>query len=640
MGFNKKCLIKTSLLSIFVLIVFNLHAYTSGKNIPFSLDKNIYILELEENTYRGFPIFHYADSSAENVKYIKDLLQNSFANQSIKLYNLTQTYLLNTGQLEKVKPLYLLISGEKKGAVSKGFYLRIDNEKYRKTEDYYIDYRKNDAEPEQGISSFPQIFSESVGHIIYKQLVGDSVNELLPLTPVFPNSGMVTDFRTAFERGFAMHLRNVSIMHDKNHERKENANTDLRNKKAKLNRLLSGYLRDFYIPVRLDYYRLSAFYWFDAFESVKQIDRIRNKHFKYHVKQLKFNHSEKALFYRNSGVKLDSGLIKNYQQTVSTEGIIASFFNEFVESKLNQNYKSNPFYRDFCSDMSNVNASQIFSPLENQYLKIFKVLNKYNDTISINNSLFIEFIEGYLKEFPEEKGVVMRLFEEVSGNYYTSDIGPELWLLVKNYKHGTLVYDQFGGNRSDFYTFNLNAASKDDFKTIKEIKKNEIDSIILYREHIGYFSSLKQLDSIPGLSENSILALQNCNYDHNYVKTTTNQKISTPRLYFSIFARLVEKGLFYLLLFITFYYLLFYGKNDMLKTLTIKYVIRKILKLYILVFIGYITVLLSNEPLSNFLIISVIFIAVEILLRKREKSKRDAFLTSFFIIVMIILSIW
>ena len=112
------------------------------------------------------------------------------------------------------------------------------------------------------------------------------------------------------------------------------------------------------------------------------------------------------------------------------------------------------------------------------------------------------------------------------------------------------------------------------------------------------------------------------------------------RLTFSIFARLFEKGLFYLFLFITFYYLLFYGKHTVFKIFTVKYVIRKIIKLYVLVFLGYISVLLGDEPLNYFLIVSILFVAFELLLRKREKNRKDAFYTSFFIIVLIMFSVW
>jgi hypothetical protein len=268
------------------------------------------------------------------------------------------------------------------------------------------------------------------------------------------------------------------------------------------------------------------------------------------------------------------------------------------------------------------------------------VINKYLNSPGYNKSPFIEFIEGYISEFPEEKGVVIRIFEESTGYYYSPSFGPEIWIVNKNHKHGLCLLNQFGRFKSDYYSFNLNTATTEDLMSIKELKRNEIDSIINYRNNNGYFTTIRELEYVPGLDDEGRLEIMKSALNTNPVTPDEEYRLSYLGLSLSVFARLIEKGLFYLFLFITFYYLLFYGKNTVLKFFTIKYVLRKVLKLFFLVFMGFVAVLFGDEPLQNFLLLSILFIAIEMLVTKREKNRRDAFYTSFVMIVMIMFSVW
>ncbi len=630
-----------------IVFILSFHFTVCGSESNKLFDKHIYpkgdvikFLEYDPNTHRGLPILRKTNYDAPNVQILQDILRNSFPAQSVKLYYLAQNYLFNTGQITEIEPVYLLLSESKGAYVKKGFYLRKKNrDRVNKSAYYYIDYSKENDDPENYLGSFTQIFPHEMGHILYFILAHEQNNEL-PASLNIPFSSVITDFRTAFNEGFAIHFENISRGYEPDLHLRKDIIDNAKQKKDKSNRYLEGYLRDFYLPFRLDYYRITPLLWYNNYESIKRMDWVRNDLFKYRPKEANFRNVEKALFYRNSGVKIDSDKLKNYHQILSTEGLIASFFEKLVNSKLANNYGHMEFYREFLIDAPNeFIPDSVFSPLENQYLKIFIIFNKYLNSLTINQSPLIEFIEGYLYEFPDEKGVIMRLFEKVTGYYYNNDTGPEIWLLNKNHRHGRLLFDQFGGNRTNFYAFNLNAADKYDLQSIKELKRNEIDSILKFRNEKIYFHDIEDIIIIPGISDKAKSALKKCIYDKDFIEKNIKE-LNWYSTYFYGFARLIEKGLFYLILFITFYYLLFYGKNYVVKVLTVKYVIRKIVKLFILIFLGFASVIFSNEPLKIFLIISVLFITVELLLRKRERNRKDAFYTSFFIIVMIMISVW
>ncbi|NOZ46059.1 MAG: helix-hairpin-helix domain-containing protein [Chlorobi bacterium] len=626
-------------LILFQFALQKVFAYSGNDNYVFPLNKKYFILEKEENNYQGFTILHKADTSEIKVKIINNLLQNSFAAQSVKLYYYAQNYLKNTGQIETIEPVFLLLSGNKGGYTRKGFYLRKANEKINKSEVYYIDFSKENDNEENYLGSFSQIFPHEMGHVIYRLLTRKFKKDL-PKGVDIHFSSIITDFRTAFDEGFALHFENIAFEHEQNLSLKKAIEKDFILKKEVVERFSAGYLRDFYLPFRLDYYRITPIVWYDIFENIKHIEWINNNLYKHKTKTFKIRNAERAIFLRNSGVNPDLTEFKNYQQALSTEGVIGSFFNDLLNSKLANNYEDFCFYKDFLNKIPNdTTPEKLFTPLENEYLKVFYVFNKYLDSISLNHSPLITFMQGYLCEFPIEKGVVMRLFEEATGYYFTKNTGPEIWLLNKEYKHGILLYDQFGGNKVDFYSFNINAADREDLLTIKGLKNNEIESILKYRDSKGFFTSLSNLDSIKGLSEMNKEAILSCSFDQNFINTN-KKELKLYKLIFSGLTRLFEKGLFYLFIFITFYYLLFYGKKHVMKIFTVKYVIRKIIKLYFLVFLGFLSVLLANEPLQLFLIISVVFVTIEFLLLKRERNKRDAFHTSFFIIVMIMFSVW
>lgn len=606
----------------------------------FPEDAKINYLEPTSNIHRGFPIFRRTNTEVPNVQILNDFFYKSFAIQSLKHYFLAQNYLLNTGQISQIEPVYLLLSDNKGGYSKKGFYILNEGKsRINKTGFYYIGYSKENDNSENSLNSFTKIFSREMGNIIYFLLTNNN-NIELPATQNIHFSSIITDYRTAFNEGFAIHNESIALENEANVQVKNNIINEANKKNININRFVGGYLRDFYFPIRLDYYRVTPILWYNSYEELKRIKWVKNKSYKYQVKETNFRNVEKALFYKNSGVKIDSSKLKNYQQIISTEGVVASFFYVLVNSKLSSNYQDNSFYRNFLIDPpDDFVAENIFTPLENEYLKIFLVFNKYLMDIKLHQSPLIEFIEGYLCEFPEEKGVIMRLFENVSGHYYTNDIGPEIWVLIKKYKHGIFLFDQFGGNKVNFYSFNLNAADCEDLKSVKDLKNNEIDSILYYREKVTYFDSIEQIELVPGISEKAKFAFKKSSYDIDFVNSHQKQ-INPYSLYIYGFARVVEKGLFYLMLFITFYYLLLYGKNDVLKVLTVKYVIRKVAKLFILIFLGFASVVLSKEPLQLFLIISVLFIAAEFVLTKREKNRKDAFYTSFFIVIMIMFSVW
>jgi hypothetical protein len=443
-----------------------------------------------------------ADSS-ELVKSVRKNIKNSFIKEAIDLYFITQVYLKNTQQIDKIEPAYLALTENQGGFAKFGFALKNGSGHQLKEKVGYVDITVDRASGSiDRLMSFSQLYPHELGHVYYHLLSSEDEEENNTKNVDMHFFSVITDYSTAFNEGFAEHIENVSRMHEKNEIIKSGIAADIKKIEQTSIRSIAGFKRDFEYPFRLGYYKVSMLNWYQKYEDLKRYKHVINGTVKYKNASLSLSDSEDQLTYRNSGVELDSTQQRNLVQLLATEGVISSFFTKLSMSDLGESYLEDSFYHDFILESdSTEKPSNLFSPLQNQFIKYFYVIDQFVVFNNSSRSQLTDFIEGYCSTFPEESAEVKKIFKNSTGISYTNKIPPPLWILVENYSHRLLVFDPFNAITVPIYTFDLNAAEVEDLITLDGLTKNDAQLIIKYRNEHGLFSGFNQLKEIPNLSE-------------------------------------------------------------------------------------------------------------------------------------------
>lgn len=614
-------------------------------NEEFLYQKNIQkvaILKPTGEKKNNVPIYEIFSEDAENKKIVEELFQTSFMRNSVRLYFLMQNYLINIGILEKQEPAYLLLSNNQGGFPRFGFYLKKENRLIDKRHVPYIDLMKNNNRQENYLGSMTQIYPHEMGHILYSMISGEPEDDM-PGSIDVHFVCITTDFRTAFDEGFAIHFENIARENEPDESLKKKILNDIEYQKKRSKQRVAGYDRDFRFPLRLDYYRTTMIIWYQNFEQLKRYEWVKSGKIKYKNTALNTNNIEKALFYRNSGVYFDNEHLRTIQQALSTEGVIASFFTTLMGSNLIHIYQEQDFYVKFLNESGNfsLKPQEIFTPMENEYLKIFTVLKKHVNVSKPSQYPFLDFIAGYIKEFPEEKAEINRIVKFSTGYDVTDYIGPELWIMNKNYNHGFLIMDQFGENTLPLYTFNLNAADTIDLLTFKDISKDQAQKIIEHRKKKGLIKNVDELSNIPEVSQTTASLLKKSEFDGDYVRNITQKlSLNIKGIFSGALIHLLLRGLLYYLLFMIGYYIVIFRKPEIKNKVKLKVIIGKFFKLFFMILIGLAGILFFSNTLILFLPVVLLYMTIELFIRKDALKRKDAVLTSFTMAMMILYSLW
>ena len=604
--------------------------------------KRFVILRPSGELKDSIPVLEIFSEDAGNKKVVENLFENSFMKETVKLYFLVQNYLYNKGILTEFEPAYLLLSNQQGGFPKFGFYLKEAGNYIDKKNVPYIDLVKNDAGNEGYLGSMTQIYPHEMGHILYQMLSG--ITEFnFPRSCDVHFSTITTDYRIAFHEGFAVHFENVSREYETNKQLKDAIINDFLVKKKKVRTSIKGYERDFKLPLRLDYYKTTMLMWYQNFEALKRYEWVKSGGMKYRNDVIKTENTEKAIFYRNSGIYQDTTKLRTIVQAVSTEGVIATFFTRLMDSDLKFNYMKKEFYLPFLYNSKNnfLNPQEIFTPLENEYLKIFVVLYKYVNSVQTKNSQFLDFVKGYVKEFPDEKNSIYNIFKFATGYNIPDNMGPEIWILNKGYNHGFLVMDQSGSTVIPFYTFNLNAADDIDLLTIKNMSKSNAQEILKYRDEKGFIGSIDEIFSIKGLSKQTAEALKESIYDLEYVNKAENeQNLNISMLVLRNVVHPFIRGIWTFILFLLIYYFAFWKRQYDIKIVPVKKLIFKMLKMVLFILFGLISVIFPINNIMLFLMVVSVYILIEIFIRKDVLKRKDALFTSFTMALLILYSLW
>jgi len=194
-------------------------------------------------------------------------------------------------------PTWLYLSAEDGGFARRGFWLE-ENGRRRFVDELFVDLVVDADIIDDG--GFEEIFTHEMGHVFLRRL--------MPGLPYgwsrTPHSSMsVTDYPTAFDEGFATHFQSLVRRHSRN---------------PKLEELTLGLNAKPFVPL-----------WLSNLDRAGRIDGVRRNLFV--QQQLVPPGSEAEAWSRaNESTAFDMARLKNGQQMLASEGVIATLFHRWL----------------------------------------------------------------------------------------------------------------------------------------------------------------------------------------------------------------------------------------------------------------------------------------------------------------------
>lgn len=600
----------------------NLNCY-----MPANLKKVILMQPTGEITGE-LPEMILVPDTTELYRTVMRNINNSFIGEFLDLYFIAQVFLKNNDETDSIEPAYLALTQNQGGFAKFGFSIKQGENHILKKNAPYVDIVAGHASASPGrLMSFTQLYPHEMGHVICHLLCPeDSAANNTRSTDVHFFS-IITDYSTSFNEGFAEHIENVSRLFEKNDTIRSGIFADIERIGQSTDHSINGFERDFKFPFRMGYYKASMINWYQKYEDYKRYQSAINKSIRYKNAGMKLRGIEDQLSFRNSGVRLNRNETRNLVQMLSTEGAVNAFFTHLSSSMLREHYLELTFYQPFLydTDTAALSPRELFTPLQNQFIKYFYVMHNY---VTLNNSprsQLTDFIDGYILTFPSEADTVKKIFEDVSGMEYTNRLPPPLWLLVRDHPHRVLIYDLFDAITAPVYTFDLNAAEAEDLQTINGVSRKDAEKIIAYRAAHGFFTSLNQLSDIPGLPSEIGSKIISSAFDKDYFEELFKDfglDLSLGTLIVKLLQYLLLRGFawFFLILGIV-YFTWIRTEKPGLKRIAIRFV--RLLLLWILFMIaGLAAVVLSQQAWLILIFFSVILAFLTLLIYRNRKANR------------------
>lgn len=604
----KKCTNVISLIIICIMILFN-EKNVLAKEIP-----TIKVLKATNDIQNGLPIYEVGGDG----KTFEKIYDNSFIKKSIELYGEAQKY----AQI-KSDEIYLIFK-ENSGCYGRiGFYLKENGQIKDKTKSPYIELSTSMLKgPYDRVSSITQILPHEMGHILY-EITTDKRKESDIGSVDMHYSNIITEYNTAFNEGFAEHFEVISEMYEENEGIKKGIINDIERSKNKINPILQSAKKDFRFPLRLDYYRVIAPFWLQSKENIKRHELGVNGDGKYKNLNYSFSNSEESILYRNMGMNQDKAKLRNIQQSISTEIVISNFFVKLINS-------------------DNVQLNE-------RYNKVFNIFNKYVN--KDERPQIIQFVKGYIREYPKDKDRILNIFKESTGYEYIEEYAPEIWITCES-GHINMIMDQFGGMKIPYYIFNINTCEKEDLLKLKDINVKDAEKIIEYRDKNKWFNSRDEFEKVKGISTKSVEILKN-NSDRDKIKALNiidENKFKFSNLFIANIEHLIVRSLIWFIIFMLVYYIIIrYALKISINNLRFKIIVVKFFKFILYIFLGLIslivgsTVIIHNRSLNVLIVILILILIIQsitiLFIRKNKVKVRESLISSLIILVIVMYSL-
>lgn len=626
--------------SLLLMVVFAVSTAQNTDHLSLfqSGSQKIVVMQPTGEIINDFPEMIVISDTTLLQQRVDEIVSNSYVKYILDLYYLAETYNKNTTNKTSVEPAYLAITENKGGFARVGFFLKTDSGQIDKSNVPYIDITESRIDGNYNrLMSITQLYPHEMGHLIYGMLYNNGYHGGKSVTMHY--FSVITDYATAFNEGFAEHFENISRIFEENDSISKGISEDTEKIIARSHIAINGFEKDFLYPFRLGYYKITMPIWYQKYENLKRYKHAITGDIKYLNATLELTDIRDRITIRNSGVRYKDGELRNYVQMLSTEGVINSFFTKLTQSDLKDRYQDPSFYKYFLQDTTAIfEPKEVFNPIQNQFVKYFTVFRNYMDTENKSESVFIDFVEGYISAFPDEEATIKNIFKETTGLDYTQDLPPQLWLIVKDFRHRMLVPDPYGALTIPVYTFDLNAAEFEDLLTIEDLSEEDALRIIDHRNENGFYNSLNQISEIEGISIESVELILSSEYDDKYM-----DEVSMPKL---DFMALIYTPLKYLIIRILVYFIFIFGAIYIFFLRKQKLAIKRILSIsiiYLLQWIlfvlgGLIFVILLSYSWILVIAMSTLFILLNIVVYRKNnvKRKRSVFATIVMGVIILI----
>lgn len=412
-------------------------------------------------------------------------------------------------------PNVLYISENEGGFPRKGIAIQEGNQMNEYLNLNYVDLLVWDDQFEFGAID---IFSHELGHVMMNNIFYKYPDYKCRKQHV---SMGVTDYNLAFFEGWGIHFQRLAF--------------------DKVNMYRNGFNQQF------KYHKTSKI-WHSNIDEKLRINGVLSNEYIYQ-KLMPLNAVldsmtiEEAILTEHTSTIFDYSKLKNAQQMLSCEGVLATLFYRINTNDILQNsYKEKKYYEKFLISPIpfDVSPKDIFSPFENVVLKNFWVWQKIKDRDFNKKNITIEFIKEWCESFPEDKQELIKvfisttigktvndelgdLFEKMSwygsiGDYdlfifynkefkkkyaelnvnllsdnllLENNIGPELWIENREIHIKTTLWD--AKDKLPLY-ININTASEYEIATFFEMNFITAKAFVSKRNEIGYFKSFQELE--------------------------------------------------------------------------------------------------------------------------------------------------
>lgn len=439
-------------------------------------------------------------------KLIQDELEYPFHKSAVKLNRCVRKLANNIKG-----PDALLLSDNEGGFAQRGLIIKKNNQYTEYPDLNYVDLVLDEEKVENGEL---QIFTHELGHVMISNAIpdfpkGKAVKQHL--------STGITDYFTAFDEGFAIHFERLSY----------EAVPRYRN----IADHKYGYCGD------------SISTWASELDSRLRLEGVKNNIFvhKKVIPDIDLSDMElkDIILLEHTSPDFDRLKLKNAQEMLSSEGVIATIFYRINTNKqLQNNYLDKHFYNKFLSEeIKNDNEiKEVFSPFENVMLKDLWVFTCVKEKMCDNLAPFIEFIKTWCDCFPDDKHEILNifinttfgrtitntageLFERMSYNgimgrieeyikllteyrklindiisrvekgelKLDGNVGKELWIETDNVKIPLTLWSD---EEQASLRVNLNTASAYDLMPFTDYDSEKARGIIRLRDEKGYFKNL------------------------------------------------------------------------------------------------------------------------------------------------------
>ncbi len=364
------------------------------------------------------------------------------------------------------------------------------------------------------------IYTHELGHVMMGLVLGDALEKLrLDRSPKQHVSMGITDYLTAFNEGWGVHFQRLGF------DNTEKYRLAFENK--------------------MEPRRSLALAWHSGLDEYQRIYLVKENGYIYgklNIEPADSTSAEERILAEHTSVAFDRTRIKNAQEMLSCEGVLATLFYKInTDRKLSESYQPANFYTPFLVKPIPADRapSEILSPVENVMLKNMWVWKNLSDK-GIEGNPFIAFLNEWCIQFPADKEEILHVFILVTqgvtvgnslaammeridyigqiGNYkyfkslqlqhaqlvedytarvaaepgqLTANIGPELWIKSDKVKIRRALWMPEPKNS---LAVNLNTASLYELEPL--MGKEKARQFIQKRRELGFFSSVGQLNNL------------------------------------------------------------------------------------------------------------------------------------------------